>query len=275
MHAYTCVQKIFSSKGHRPVVITEWKDTDRRAYGDLMEALSYGDIPTGFWLMLMRESMAAIAGAKWETPYPVGHWDRLQSILEPERQEEDVDLSGLVEDQVWRNMVSERHTLDAAVLMGETMRVLRLAKSFPLHSLTKLWDQQSRRIVKGEEVLDVVPRVAAAQHKAAARPLLKKEVEEYHPPAVGSRPAATYGTVPAARKVQIMRESKRRILQGVCYFGTSYKKEPIQGAQVLHEAQDWTADQPVDGLAWPGKACSDSTSRYVLHNLLVLLKYLD
>ena len=58
-------------------------------------------------------------------------------------------------------------------------------------------------------------------------------------------------------------------------LGTSNKKEPMQGAQVLHQGQDWTADQPVNALVCPGRAWSDNTSRYVLHNLHFLLKYLD
>ena len=65
------------------------------------------------------------------------------------------------------------------------------------------------------------------------------------------------------------------VLQGLWTLGTSNKKEPIQGAQVLHQGQDCTAAQPVDALVWPGKAWSDNTSRYVLHNLHLLLKYLD
>ena len=36
--------------------------------------------------------------------------------------------------------------------------------------------------------------------------------------------------------------------------------------------QDWTADQPVDGLAWPWRAWSNITARYLLHNLHLLLK---
>ena len=58
-------------------------------------------------------------------------------------------------------------------------------------------------------------------------------------------------------------------------LGTSHWKEPIQGAPVLHQAKDWTADQPVDGLVWPAKALSDSTAGHVLHNIRFLLKYLD
>ena len=41
------------------------------------------------------------------------------------------------------------------------------------------------------------------------------------------------------------------------------------------KGEDWPAAQPVDALVWPGKAWSDHTSRYVLHNLHFLLKDLD
>ena len=65
------------------------------------------------------------------------------------------------------------------------------------------------------------------------------------------------------------------VLHGLWILGTSNKKEPIQGAQVLHHGQDWTAAQPVYALVWPGPAWSDNTSRYVLQDLHPLLTYLD
>ena len=63
------------AKGHRLVVVAEWKDARRRAYANLMDALSYGDLSTEAWLILIGEAMAPIAGAKWEARYPVGHWE--------------------------------------------------------------------------------------------------------------------------------------------------------------------------------------------------------
>ena len=65
------------------------------------------------------------------------------------------------------------------------------------------------------------------------------------------------------------------VLQGLWTLGTSNKKEPIQVAHILHPWEDGTAAQPVDALVWPGKAWSDNTFRYVLHNLHFHLKYFD
>ena len=105
-------------------------------------------------------------------------------------------------------MVAERHILDAADLTGDTMRVMHLARPFPLHNLHMLWDVQHQCMVKGEQVLEVVPRIAEARHKAAPQPLRQTEVDECGPRAVGSHPAATYGVVTAASKVQIVRSQE-------------------------------------------------------------------
>ena len=129
------------AQGHKPVVITGWTNGDRRKYGDIMEALSYGEVAVDTWLVLMHEASAAIAGEMWKAGYLEGHWEYLQEqILQPEH--DGGELGRAVADQVWHNMVSERNVLDAAVLSGETMRVLKLAKPLPLHQPTKLWAAQ-------------------------------------------------------------------------------------------------------------------------------------
>ena len=82
--------------GHKPIVISEWKDTHWRAYGNLMEALSYGEVFTSTWLVLMREGMsvlAAIAGAKWESRYPGGHREKQQGLVGLECQAEEEEVS--------------------------------------------------------------------------------------------------------------------------------------------------------------------------------------
>ena len=104
-----------------------------------------------------------------------------------QREHDGGELGRAVADQVWRNMVSERKVLDAAVLIRETMRVLKLAKPFPVHQLTKLWDPQFQRLVRGDEILSVVPRLAAARHQPAPKPLTEEEVKAYKPLAIGSQ----------------------------------------------------------------------------------------
>ena len=202
------------AQGHKPVVITRWTDGDRRKYGDIMEALSYGDVAVDTWLVLKREALVAIRGEKWEAIYPEGHWQDLQEQM---LQRDGGESGQGVSDQAWRDMVSEPNILDAVVLSGETMRVLKLAKPFPLHQLTKLWDPQYLSPVRGDEVLSVVPRVAVARHQPAPKPLTEEEVRAYKPPAIGSHRPYDYGQLATARKLQITRAPCARILHKVSY----------------------------------------------------------
>ena len=84
------------AKGHNQVVISEWKDIVRQAHGDLMEALSYGELSTSTWLVLMREARAAIAGAKCKSRCPKR--EELQSLVGSKRQAEEEELSQAVAD---------------------------------------------------------------------------------------------------------------------------------------------------------------------------------
>ena len=158
-------------------MITEWREADKCACGDLMEAVSYGDMSTESSLTLMREAMAAIARAKRELRYPANQWENVPGLVHPVQPVDAGDLHRAVAVEVWGNMLLERHVLTAAVLTRKTMQVLQLPKPFVIHNLAKLWDPPYQRRVHG----DAVPRVAATRHKATPQPITQAKIDEHDP----------------------------------------------------------------------------------------------
>ena len=194
----------------------------------------------------------AITEAKWEARYLADYYEKVQRLLHPGQPADATDLDQAVANQVWGNMVLERHAPDAAILTRETMRVVPLAKPFALHNLTKLWDPLQQRVVHGDAVLDVVPRVVAARHAAQPKPLTQAEANKYGPPRVGSQPEATYNAVITARKAQIVRELRGEIHRGLLPVhglgNHAYDPEPA----VRHDDRRWVCTQAAEA-SWPAR----------------------
>ena len=126
-----------SSASYRPVSIGAWDQGDRRAFGDMLEALSQYDGGTGDWLARYRDAMEAVEQHRRQGQEAAdmarAHARMQQAERHPQQppSHDQATWDKTKRDRASYAMVKERNVLMHASLTTEASTILRLTRTVP------------------------------------------------------------------------------------------------------------------------------------------------
>ena len=74
-------------------------------------------------------------------------------------------MQQVIAERAWYGTVQERDVLQRFVLSGEVTKILRLKTGAQFMDLSKVWDSDTQRVVKGQEVKETLPREVIKKNK--------------------------------------------------------------------------------------------------------------
>ena len=226
-----------SSASYHPVSIGAWDQGDRRAFGDMLEALSQYDGGTDDWLARYRDAMGAVEEHRRQGQESAD-MARAQAIMqEAERHpqqppsHDQATWDKTKRERAWYAMVKERNILMQASLTTEAATILRLKRTVPFSAISRIWDSRTQRVVSGAELKDAVRHEASLRHPPVPNPVPAAWVDRHIGTTTWETTAHT--KIQQACRLQAIRESEGQIKQGVGY--------PVKIGEVIQSATDQTS----------------------------------
>ena len=156
-----------SSASYRPVSIGAWDQGDKRAFGDMLEALSQYDGGTDDWLARYRDAMGAVEEHRRQGQEAADMAQAQVIMQEAERHpqqppsHDQATWDKTKRERAWYAMVKERNILMQASLTTEAATILRLKRTIPFSAINRIWHSRTQRVVSGAELKDAVRHEAS------------------------------------------------------------------------------------------------------------------